>query len=276
MAEIPVSVIIPSYNRADRVLNSVNSVLNQTHKELEVIVVDDGSTDNTCELLENIADSRLRVHKLEKNAGAPNARNVGVSLAKYDVIAFNDSDDLWHEDKLEKQLAYWKAHPEHVMVYCAYKIDLPDGGILQIPSPNEDEDTLCGDIFYYLMLRPAIGTPTMVMTKKLFEEVGGFDVNCGAMQDWDFSVRASYIGSIGYVNEPLLTVEATAPDRISNKKNPKSMMAHYETRCRVLGRYIKEVNEIGQLDLYESEILNDAQKDGVLDQVKELMAKYIP
>ena len=93
------------------------------------------------------------------------------------------------------------------------------------------------------------------------------------MQDWDFSVRAAYIASIGYVNEALLTVEATAPDRISNTKNPRAMMAHYETRCRVFGRYLKEINEIGQYDLYANEILNDAAKDGVLDEVKDMMAK---
>ena len=114
MSVQPVSVIIPTYNRGYRIAHSIQSVLNQSHSELEVIVVDDGSTDDTRELIAAIGDSRIKYHRLEENRGAANARNVGVSLASYDIIAFNDSDDIWHPDKLEKQLSYWKDNPECV------------------------------------------------------------------------------------------------------------------------------------------------------------------
>ena len=93
MLDQPVSVIIPTYNRAYRITTSIQSVLNQTYSELEVIVVDDGSTDNTEEVVSAIGDSRLKYHRLEENKGAANARNIGVSLAHNDVIAFNDSDE---------------------------------------------------------------------------------------------------------------------------------------------------------------------------------------
>ena len=275
MAEQPVSVIIPTYNRANRIINSIQSVINQSYSELEVIVVDDGSTDNTSEIVSSIADSRLRYHYLEENKGAANARNVGVSLASHDIIAFNDSDDIWHSDKLEKQIDYWNGNPECVLVYCAYKVDLPQGGILQVPATNEEMDTLRGDIFYYLLFRPVIGTPTMMVRKKFFQELGGFDTSYDVMEDWDFSIRASRLGKIGYVDQPLITVEATAQDRMSNDSSMETKMAHYETKCRILAKYIDEINKIGQFDLYAGEILKKAEKDGVVGQVKDMMMEFL-
>ncbi len=275
MSGVPVSVIIPTYNRAGRVLNSVQSVLDQTHCELEVIVVDDGSTDETEVILSSIKDERLRYYRKESRTGAADSRNFGVSLASNDIIAFNDSDDIWHPDKLEKQLDYIETHPDDLLVYCAYKVDLAQGAILRIPSANEEKDTLFGDIFYYLLLRPAIGTPTMVIKKQLFEELGGFDVSCRAMEDWEFSLRVAHRGKIGYVDEALLTVEATAKDRLSCDDTLETKMAHYDTKCKVLARYLEDVNRIGQFDLYANEIFNQAVKDGVLEPVKNLMMRYM-
>ena len=99
-----VSVIIPTYNRGRLILDSINSVLNQTYKNIELIVVDDCSTDNTEEILKSINDSRIKYVKLEKNSGACIARNKGIELSTGEFIAFNDSDDLWITTKLEKQL----------------------------------------------------------------------------------------------------------------------------------------------------------------------------
>ncbi len=271
MAEQAVSVIVPTYNRAHSIIDSIQSVLNQSHNNLEVIVVDDGSTDNTGELVASIADSRVKYHRLEENKGAANARNIGVSLAGYEIIAFNDSDDIWHPDKLQEQLEYWNENPECVLVYCAYKVDLPQGGILQVPAQNEELDTLRGDIFYYLLFRPVIGTPTMIVRKELFNELGGFDTSYMVMEDWEFSIRVSRLGKIGYIDHPLITVEATAQDRMSNDSSMKTKMAHYKTKCRILAKYMDEINKIGQFDLYAGEILKKAEKDGVVESVKDMM-----
>ena len=98
-----VSVIIPTYNRAHLIRRSVQSVLNQTYKNLELIVVDDGSTDNTKEVIESIDDKRI-VYIKQENQGASAARNTGIDLAKGKYIAFQDSDDIWHSNKLKKQI----------------------------------------------------------------------------------------------------------------------------------------------------------------------------
>ncbi len=275
MNSTPVSVIIPTYNRAHRLPASVKSVLDQTYGELEVIIVDDGSTDDTEEIVRAMDDSRIRYHRLEKNGGVSRARNTGVSLARYDMIAFNDSDDLWHPEKLEVQLAYRSEHTDDVLVYCAYKVDIPGGGIIKIPSDNEAPDTLSGDIFYYLLLRPSIGTPTVLMKKDLFEQSGGFDTTYPVMEDWEFTIRMARMGSIGYVDDILLTVEASAADRKSCVTSLPAKLDHYEVRCMLLARYLDEINAIGQFDLYAGEILTRAEKDGLTEQVKNMMMRHL-
>ena len=99
-----VSVIIPTYNRAARLPMSVESVLNQTYRDLEIIIVDDGSTDLTEDVVRAMSDSRIRYIKHPRNLGGCKARNTGVSNAKGEYIAFQDSDDVWHADKLEVEL----------------------------------------------------------------------------------------------------------------------------------------------------------------------------
>ena len=101
-----ISVVIPCYNRRDRILASVESVLGQSYEALELIVVDDGSTDGSAELFENYTDKRLRFLRYEENRGACYARNYGAERATGEYLAFQDSDDVWHRDKLEKQLRH--------------------------------------------------------------------------------------------------------------------------------------------------------------------------
>lgn len=141
-----ISVIIPTYNRCDKLQKSIDSVLRQTYSNIEVLIVDDGSTDNTENLVCNISDKRVRYIKLEKNQGVANARNEGVLHATSELIAFHDSDDLWRPEKLEKQMEYWKNHPKFAMVYCAYQYHNEKKEINR-RFPSEDREGVEGDIF---------------------------------------------------------------------------------------------------------------------------------
>ena len=117
MKETPqIDIIIPTYNREKTIERAVRSVLGQTYDNIKVIIVDDGSTDGTEQIINSIEDSRIRYYKLKKNGGAGYARNEGVNLASAEFIAFHDSDDAWRPDKLEKQMAYWNNHPEFSMI----------------------------------------------------------------------------------------------------------------------------------------------------------------
>lgn len=98
-----ISIVLPSFNRAHILPKAVESILRQTYKDFELIIVDDGSSDNTCEVVKGFNDDRI-VYVHQENAGACVARNNGIDHARGEYIAFQDSDDVWHEDKLEKQL----------------------------------------------------------------------------------------------------------------------------------------------------------------------------
>jgi glycosyltransferase involved in cell wall biosynthesis len=105
-----ISIIIPTYNREKLIIRSIKSILNQTYHNIEVILIDDGSTDNTKKVISQIKDKQLRYIKLRKNQGASVARNIGIQKAIGNYIAFQDSDDFLHSDKLEKQFNNLRIH----------------------------------------------------------------------------------------------------------------------------------------------------------------------
>ena len=168
-----VSVIIPTYNRAELLERSVKSVQEQTYKKWEIIVVDDGSTDNTEDIIKKLNDVRVRYIKNEKNMGAAASRNRGAEFAKYDYIAFQDSDDVWRIDKLEKQMAYMHQSTDYDMVYCSFLKHYSNGGSLVVPNNQIGEWE--GDMYATLLVNNVIGTPTVLIRRNVFLECGGFD-----------------------------------------------------------------------------------------------------
>ena len=119
MREELISVIIPTYNRRDKVTYAVKSVLDQTYSNIEVIIIDDASTDNTEAEIKKIKDDRIRYIYLEKNHGAAGARNVGIKEANGTYIAFQDSDDIWEKEKLQIQIDKMAGNDNVGLVYCA-------------------------------------------------------------------------------------------------------------------------------------------------------------
>ena len=118
-----ISVIIPVYNRRDKIIRAISSVLNQTYPVDEIIVVYDGSADGTYELVANrfAGDSRIKCYRMQENRGAAATRNYGVKMASNELIAFQDSDDIWLDDKIEKQMGLF-SNPETVIVYSPYYV----------------------------------------------------------------------------------------------------------------------------------------------------------
>lgn len=260
-----ISVIIPSYNRANLIERSVRSVLNQTYKNIEVIVVDDGSKDNTEEIVKSINDERLRYYKQE-NGGAAKARNNGVSLATGEYIAFHDSDDVWREDKLMKQMSFLKENPIYGMVYCNFMFHKMDGSSNIIPRDINVIGELDGDIFFTLLINNTVGAPTMLMKKELFEELGGFDTSLRCLEDWDFAIRFSENYYIGYVDEVLMDAYQQSDGVSSNGKD------YFEIRCNTIVKYKNILWKNGLFDLVVGDIFTLAEKYNYLEQVKKLLA----
>lgn len=190
-----VSVIVPVYNRAGQVKQAVLSVLNQPEESLEVIVVDDGSTDGTLSALAEIRDPRLRVAH-EKHGGACRARNRGVSLARGTYVAFHDSDDLWRRDKLAVQLRCLRETGADV-VFCPLMERMPDGSVYLFPSHLHEgfvqpEDSLLG-----------VGTQTLIGVKEVFLAFP-FDPDMPRLQEFEMLCRLRRQFSLYFQNQPLV------------------------------------------------------------------------
>jgi len=162
-----VSVVIPMYNSSSYITPTIMSALNQTYKDIEVLVIDDCSKDNSVEVVNNLAktDARLRCVPQEKNQGAAVARNRGINEAKGQYIAFLDSDDLWAEDKIEKQVALMKAK-NAVFVYCAY--DWVDENDEQIKGKIKIKERVR---YKDLMTKTYICTPAAIYDRNVIGDV---------------------------------------------------------------------------------------------------------
>lgn len=204
-----ISVVIPCYNRRDRLLESVRSVLSQSYVELELIVVDDGSTDGTYELFEAEHDPRLRFLRYEENRGACFARNYGAQRARGEYLAFQDSDDIWLPEKLEKQLEHIR-HSGADMVFCGINRVAPSGSEYYFPVHAFHPEHALEE----LLAENRIGTQTMLMRRFVWEEVR-FDDEFRRYQDWDFAICAAERFSIAYLPEALVN-SAVYDDSISH------------------------------------------------------------
>ncbi|VVS95301.1 glycosyltransferase family 2 protein [Desulfoluna spongiiphila] len=194
-----VSVIIPTYNREKSILRAVSSVLNQTYTNIEVIVVDDGSTDNTESIVLKIKDKRLKYFKT-KNHGANFARNFGIKKSSGEIIGFNDSDDEWLPTKIEIQLGY------------LIKNDL-DAVFTQLKIKRTRKEYIVPkNIPINLNLKNAIlvcnyiGTPSLLLKKKVFEEIGLFSIELKRLQDWDFAIRLCQFQKVGFLKIPTANI----------------------------------------------------------------------
>ncbi len=197
-----VSVIIPTFNTEQYIAEAIESVLNQSYQDYEVIVVDDGSTDDTPSVLDAYLD-RIR-YFYKQNGGPASARNLGIRHAQGEYIAFLDADDLWFPHKLETQLKVFEDSPGIGLVHSS-RIYFDDRNREPERIRARAEQYNSEDAFPYLFLRNFIGNSTVIVRKTCFEEVGLFDESPEFLgtEDYDMWLRISYRYPIGYVSTPL-------------------------------------------------------------------------
>jgi glycosyltransferase involved in cell wall biosynthesis len=214
-----VSIVIPTYNRSRLLARAVKSVLNQTYKNFELIIVDDASTDNTEEVVNSFNDKRIRYLRHEKNKGEAAARNTGIKAAKYDYIAQQDSDDEWLPEKLAKQVrAFENCPPQIGVVYTGFWKE-ENGQRTYIPFEWIDKKE--GDIYRQLLKGNFIGSPVVLIKKECFDSVGLFDERLRNLVDWEMWLRISKHYHFRYVDEPLAVAHYDA-DNISD--SPHSLI----------------------------------------------------
>ena len=194
-----VSVIIPTYQRSHLVGQAIESVLAQTYCDYEIIVVNDGSTDNTGEILAQYGDRIVAIH--QENRGLPAARNAGIRVAQGQYLAFLDDDDLWEPQKLEKQIPLLEADSRLGLVYSDMVIfneaGIQPGTYLNgfVPPQTVTPWTLLHRNFFPM--------PTIVIRRVCWEQLGGFDESLRSCEDYDLWLRIVEQWAVGYVNEPL-------------------------------------------------------------------------
>jgi len=180
-----ISVIIPVYNGEKTLLETIESVLNQTCSNFELIVVNDGSQDATLDILTSIQDHRLKIFSYT-NAGVATSRNRGFSHAAGEFIAFLDADDLWTPDKLEAQLKALQANPQAAVAY-SWTDHIDEFGQFLTPGPHI---TLTGDIYPRLLLGNFLSNGSNVLIRaQALLEVGGFEQSLAPAEDWDMWLR---------------------------------------------------------------------------------------
>lgn len=210
-----VSVVLPTYNRADRLPRAIESVLEQTYEDLELIVVDDGSTDDTTAVIDSYTDDRLQYVQHDTNRGVSAARNTGIEAAAGSIISFQDSDDEWLPEKLEKQLGVFATAPSKVgVVYTGMWREV--GGDRRY-LPYDRVDPKEGDISDSIVSGNFVSTQMAAVRRKCFETVGTFDEELSALVDWDLWIRISQRYHFRLVDEALVEAGVKA-DSISDDR----------------------------------------------------------
>jgi glycosyltransferase involved in cell wall biosynthesis len=204
-----VSVIIPTYNRWPMIAEAVQSVLAQTFNAFELIVVDDGSTDNTARLLSS-CDSRVKVFS-QPHAGVAAARNAGVAISLGKYIAFLDSDDLWSPVKLASQADFMERNSGvHI---CQTEEIWIRGGVRVNPKARHRKPA--GDIFRRSLELCLVSPSAVMMTKELFNLAGGFDESFPVCEDYDLWLRIAVDYPVFLIDSPLVTKRGGHADQLS-------------------------------------------------------------
>lgn len=269
--EWKVSVIIPTYNRRDTLGRAIDSVLNQTYKEFEIIIVDDCSSDGTYEYISKRYgdDNRIVYIKNDSNIGQSASRNTGAAYADGYFVAFLDDDDEWLPDKLEKQIrTLWESGKDVGFVYSSFIFSWDNGMISQWPPVEQDIECKRGDVLKTLLLYPLVGMITVVIKKDLFVELGGFNEELLALEDYEFSIRAARVSPFAFVDEALAIAHVSKTSVGKNKDN--EIMA----QCFLINKYKEELEKHGIREAKFQKVFRNAMGYGNVKKMLECLMAY--
>jgi glycosyltransferase involved in cell wall biosynthesis len=251
-----ISVVIPTFNRATLLPKAVQSVLEQTVQPLEIIIVDDHSTDHTKEVVESMQSDKIKYVVNSRKKGANGARNTGIMLAKGNYIAFQDSDDIWLPTKLEEQLEFAQEHPESDMNFCSLRIDNLNRIVPRREVASKEVKPL-------LERGNFISTQTIFIKKEVAQK-NLFDENLMRFQDWDFCIRVSRSHKIHHLNK-ILAVADVQNDSISKKVN----------QIEAYDQFFRKFPELKETNLITKSFYKQVLAEGAYKSGKNLQGKLI-
>jgi len=231
-----VSVIIPTYNRAWAIKDAVDSVLNQTYGDLEIIVVDDGSTDRTRECIEGFKDPRVR-YLYKENGGVASALNFGIRQSTGAYIARLDSDDIFLPRKLEIQIKVMNGNPDVGLVYThAYEMDL-EGNVLGLYLKGHTCPCDPLKVLRHFLFPPS---QSIMFRRSCIDTIGYFDEDLPVAEDWDFCIRMAREYPFAYCDEPLVKIRRH-PGMITADR-----LKSAQAIVQVMRRHVKTLSSCGE------------------------------
>ncbi len=230
MANPKVSVVIPAYNAIAYLPKTITSALQQSFQDFEIVVVDDGSTDGTCEWAASLADSRIRAIA-QSNGGCASARNRGIRETKGDYIAFLDADDIWEPEKLEKQARVLDSYPSVGLVNTwISNIDGQGQPIEKLGKPTAE-----GQVWASVIEEnPVMCGSAPMVRRQCFEAVGEFDETVPSAEDWDMWIRIAKQYEFAVVKEPLVRY------RIHTESSSHNLKLHLQSRLSVIEKSFQD------------------------------------
>lgn len=274
-----ISVIIPTHNRADILPRAVKSIQNQTMPVDEIIIVSDGSTDDTNEVVKKmqLEDGRIQLVSYYPGHNGNYARNQGVGRATGDYIAFLDDDDEWLPKKTELQMKVFEENKKVGLVYSAQHCIFVDSDVHYVTKPSWQ-----GDLSKQIFIHNDIGTPSQVILKKsVLEEAGIFDLALGALQDYDLWIRCCQVTEIGFVSEPCINYYNTASSNQVSANTEKYIKARRYIADKY--RYItdtfspelrKQIDSINEMRIAQRCLRNGKKRDARQFTLKSLKIRF--
>jgi glycosyltransferase involved in cell wall biosynthesis len=249
-----ISVVVPTYNRADTIGYCINSILNQTYKNLEIIIVDDLSIDNTNDKVKEINDNRIRYISLTNKVGAQAARNKGIKESKGRWIAFLDSDDEWLPQKLEKQVSILQTNNlnPNIVVHCNCYRYYPKDNRREVWNLSVIEGV---EAYKKLLKFPAPLFQAMLVSKIALEQIDFLDERVISFQEWETSIRLSMICEFVHIQEPLFLYYLYDGNTIS--KNKKNEINGYQY---IIEKHREEIIKQVGIKVYRNHLHENIQK----------------
>lgn len=248
-----ISVVIPTYNYGRFLARAISSVLEQTHPVLEIIVVDDGSTDNTREVAQGFGDRIQYLYK--ENRGSSAARNAGIRIARGEWIGFLDADDAWVPEKNAKVRELLQEHPEAVMIYHPHVLLSDEGPVGYRRAAEPDE--LFPELLYHNFIS---GGSSALVRRSVLLDLGGFDESLQAVEDWDMWTRVALRYPLHRIGEPLSLVW-----RHKQAKGMNAVRRTVGTRVLVDKTLIKGVRGFRQRLFYRQKMMARLAFDASLE-----------